>query len=58
MKELAESIFKRFPGEAQHAICTAAQAVKRYFTFTNKWDLEQSPYALGFEGEIAWEEKI
>ncbi|MEY8423170.1 alginate lyase family protein [Lachnospiraceae bacterium 38-14] len=56
MKELAESIFKRFPGEAQHAICTAAQAVKRYFTFTNKWDLEQSPYALGFEGEIAWEE--
>lgn len=56
MRETAEYILKNFPKEAQHGIDTAVQAGNHYFTFTNKWDLEQSPYALGFQGEIAWEE--
>lgn len=55
MNGFAEYLFEKFPEDAAHVIEIADQVCRNYFTFTSKWDLEQAPYPVEFDGQIDWE---
>ncbi len=55
MNGFAEYLNERFPKDAAHVIEIADQVCRNYFTFTSKWDLEQAPYPVEFDGQIDWE---